>query len=299
MKEQQGNWSWNGWDVAWKKSGNDNPAVVFIHGFGASKDHWRHNLPFLSTFASCYALDLIGFGNSSQPKARLIGEPKCEGDFVYCFDGWGEQVADFCREIVQEKVLLVGNSIGGVVALRAALILQDYCSGVVLIDCAQRTMDDKRLSEQPIIMQMLRPLLKKAVRQRWLSTTLFRNAAQRVVIKEVLKKAYPTGVNVDERLVELLYKPSNRPGASEAFRGFINMFDDYLAPNIFPSLNLPVDLIWGEADPWEPVIEARHWAEFFPCIRSLRIIPEVGHCPHDEAPEKVNDFLLEVIQQAT
>ena len=43
--------------------------------------------------------------------------------------------------------LLGGNSIGGVIALKAAEILKDNCKGIILIDCAQRTMDDKRLKK--------------------------------------------------------------------------------------------------------------------------------------------------------
>ena len=91
----------------------------------------------------------------------------------------GQQVADFCDEVVQRPVLLVGNSIGGVVALRAAQLLGERCRGVVLIDCAQRLMDDKQLTKQPAWMAWIRPLLKTLVRQRWLSAALFRNAAAR------------------------------------------------------------------------------------------------------------------------
>ena len=55
-------------------------------------------------------------------------------------------------------------------------------------------------------------------------------------------------------------------------------------------------LIWGEQDPWEPVAEARAWADQFNCIQSLRVLPKVGHCPHDEAPESVNARLLELLE---
>ena len=51
-------------------------------------------------------------------------------------------------------------------------------------------------------------------------------------------------------------------------------------------LTVPVDLIWGEQDPWEPIAEARRWAKTLSCIRSLEVIPDAGHCPHDEAPEQ-------------
>ena len=279
------------------------PAVVLVHGFGASGNHWRHNLPVLGKYTRTYALDLIGFGESSQPQALLAGEQhgvdraKSSQALVYSFDLWGQQVSDFCNAIVQGPVLLVGNSIGGVVALRAAQLLEDRCKGVVLIDCAQRLMDDKQLATQPAWMAWIRPLLKTLVSQRWLSTALFRNAARPRVIRSVLKQAYPSGNNIDDQLVELLYKPTQRPGAAEAFRGFINLFNDHLAPDLLDHLQQPVDLIWGKRDPWEPVTQAQEWAKRFNCIQSLKILTDAGHCPHDESPEKVNNELINILEK--
>ena len=99
-------------------------------------------------------------------------------------------------------------------------------------------------------------------------------------------------------MIDIIFKPTQREGASEAFRGFINLFDDYLAPDLLKQLNNPVHLIWGEKDPWEPVKEAQKWFETFECVQSLDIIPEAGHCLHDEMPEKVNPILKKIIQEA-
>ena len=273
-------------------------AVLLIHGFGANTQHWRFNQPVLAELVPTYAIDLLGFGRSDQPRARLKDEAEQEGSVHYGFDLWGQQVADFCREVIGRPVLLVGNSIGGVVALRAAQLLQDQCRGVVLIDCAQRLMDDKQLATQPAWMAWIRPLLKAMVRQRWLSTALFRNAARPGVIRSVLKQAYPSGNNIDDALVDLLYQPTQRDGAAEAFRGFINLFDDDLAPDLMQNLSIPVHLIWGEQDPWEPLVEAQRWAKTIDCIFSLEVISGAGHCPHDEAPGPVNNALKRLLQQA-
>lgn len=290
-------------EVSWCHQGHtcgDAPAVVLIHGFGANTAHWRHTIPALSRHRATYALDLIGFGGSSQPRAQLKGERPVDNGLTYSFDLWGAQVADFCREVVNGPVQLVGNSIGGVVALRAAQLLAEHpgsspCRGVVLIDCAQRLMDDKQLATQPAWMAWIRPLLKTMVSQRWLSTALFRNAARPSVIRSVLKQAYPSGANVDDDLVQLLYQPTQRSGAAEAFRGFINLFNDHLAPDLLAHLTIPVDLIWGERDPWEPLPEAQAWADQFACIRSLTVIAGAGHCPHDEAPQLVNTQLIQCL----
>ena len=273
-------------------------AVVLIHGFGANTNHWRFNQPVLGELAPTYAIDLLGFGRSDQPRARLKQESPDDLAVHYGFDLWGQQVADFCREVIDKPVMLVGNSIGGVVALRAAQLLgPDRCQRVVLIDCAQRLMDDKQLATQPAWMAWIRPLLKTMVSQRWLSTALFRNAARPSLIRSVLKQAYPSGANIDDELVNLLFQPTQRDGAAEAFRGFINLFDDYLAPQLMEDLTVPVDLIWGEQDPWEPIAEARRWAKTLSCIRSIEVIRDAGHCPHDESPEQVNATLRKIVSQ--
>ena len=294
-------WNWRNYQIAWKVKEEVNTseiAIVLIHGFGACKDHWRFNQKYLSSIAPCYALDLMGFGESSQPNSQISYEKKKPENFSYCFDNWSQQIHDFCQEIVKKPVLLIGNSIGGVIALNTSKKLSQKCIGVILIDCAQRTMDDKRLSEQSLLMRFLRPVIKTLVRQRFLSSNLFKNAANPAFIEKILKVAYPSGNNVDEELIDMLYKPTQGNGAPEAFRGFINLFDDYLAPDLLKKLDKPVHLIWGEKDPWEPVNEAQKWFETFECVKSLNIIDGAGHCPHDEMPEKVNPILKKIAQEA-
>ena len=294
-------WNWKNYQIAWQveETSNDSGiAIVLIHGFGACKEHWRFNQKTISSIAPCYALDLIGFGDSSKPNSQISYEKKTYQNFNYCFDNWSQLVYDFCNEIVKKPVLLIGNSIGGVIALNTSKKLSQKALGVILIDCAQRTMDDKRLAEQSLLMRFLRPVIKTFVRQRLLSSNIFNIAAKPKFITKILKVAYPSGNNVDEELIETLFKPTQSTGAQEAFRGFINLFDDYLAPNLLKEMNTSVHLIWGEKDPWEPVKEAQKWFKTFECIKSLDVISDAGHCPHDEMPEKVNPILIKIIQEA-
>jgi len=294
-------WKWKDWEISWSLSktpnSKNNTNILLIHGFGASKKHWRHNQNFLGKIFKCYAIDLLGFGESSQPCALLNYEPYKENSIKYSFDLWSNQISTFCSEVIQSPVYLVGNSIGGVISLKAAEILKNNCKGVILIDCAQRTMDDKRLKKSDILMNFLRPVLKTFVRQRIISNTLFTRAANPKVIKKILQKAYPSGKNIDEELIEILYKPSKRKNSKEAFRGFINLFDDYLATDLFDNVGAPIQLIWGEKDPWESLSEAKEWKKKFRNIKRLDIINGAGHCPHDEEPEKTNVLINDFIQE--
>ncbi len=294
-------WKWKNWEISWslskKSTFEKNINILLVHGFGASKNHWRHNQDILGKMSNCYAIDLLGFGKSSQPSALLNYESDKENSTKYSFDLWGNQISSFCAEVIKAPTYLVGNSIGGVIALKAAEILKDNCQGVILIDCAQRTMDDKRLKKNDILMNLLRPVLKTVVRQRVISNTLFSRAANPKVIRKILEQAYPSGKNIDEELIEILYKPSKRKNSKEAFRGFINLFDDYLATDLFDKVDTPIQLIWGEKDPWESLSEAIEWKKKFSNIKRLDIVKEAGHCPHDEEPEETNKLILEFLQE--
>ena len=301
MDKTNNYWKWKQWDIAWSKSknppANSNINILLIHGFGASQRHWRNNQEILGSWLNCYSIDLLGFGESSQPFARLDHEKEVNHKVKYCFDLWSEQIADFCVQKINGPTFLIGNSIGGIVALKAAEILKQNCQGLILINCAQRLMDDKRLKKNDVLMNFLRPLLKTLVRQRFISNTLFRRAANPKIIEKILKKAYPSGKNIDEELIRILYEPAKRKNSPEAFRGFINLFDDYLATDLFDQIKCNIHLIWGENDPWEALSEAKEWEKNFKNIKSLDIIKNAGHCPHDENPALTNKLILDIIQE--
>ena len=74
------NYSWNFLNypihtVSSKPSENElskDCAILLIHGFGASTDHWRFNIPVLSDKYEVHAIDLLGFGKSPKPTDCLL-----------------------------------------------------------------------------------------------------------------------------------------------------------------------------------------------------------------------------------
>ena len=91
-------WSWQGQPVGVVAAPAQEQAeaapVVLIHGFGACKEHWRHNVETLRRERAVYALDLIGFGASGKPRARLADEPEASGSPVHGLGLCGQQGAD-------------------------------------------------------------------------------------------------------------------------------------------------------------------------------------------------------------
>ena len=109
----QRDWVWRGWQTRFSyiRAANrnyENIPLIFIHGFGASIEHWRQNLPVISQQYTVYAIDLLGFGASRK------------ADTKYSVGVWTEQIHDFWQAFVGEPVIIVGNSIGSLISLAAA-----------------------------------------------------------------------------------------------------------------------------------------------------------------------------------
>ncbi|MBE9110079.1 alpha/beta fold hydrolase [Nodosilinea sp. LEGE 07298] len=275
-------WEWRGLPINYQQVGNTGPALVLIHGFGASVGHWRKTIPALAENHRVFALDLLGFGKSAKPAP---GEP-----LPYDFDTWGTQVAEFLQQVVGEPAFLVGNSIGAVVALQAAVIAPYQVRGVALLDCALRQICDRKLHTQPPMRRLGRPLLKKVLKNRALVHWLFAQIARPDRIRAVLRTAYGNPEAVTDELIELLLEPAREPGAADVFWAFINNFDGPLPEDLLPQITCPALILWGTADPWEPIALGRELANF-PAVEAFIPLEGAGHCPQDEIPVVVNGHL--------
>lgn len=275
-------WPWQGLPVRYQKAGTTGAPILLIHGFGASGDHWRKNIPVLAETNRVYAIDLIGFGKSVKP---VPGEP-----VAYTFETWGQLVVEFCREIIGESVYLVGNSIGCVVAMQAAVMAPSQVDGVVLLNCSLRLLHDRKRATLPWYRSAPTPLFQTLLGIRPLGHFFFSRLARPRVIRNVLKQAYSREAAVDDELVNLLLMPAQDPGAADVFLAFVRYSQGPLPEDLLPQLSCPALLIWGAADPWEPIELGRDLANY-PAVQDFIALEGVGHCPQDEAPELVNPIV--------
>jgi len=95
-------WRWKGYLVQYTFVGNEGPAVLLVHGFGAFLEHFRDNIDNIADMGHrVWAITLVGFGKSEKPNVN------------YSELFWSEFLRDFIIDVVREPVHLVGNSIGG------------------------------------------------------------------------------------------------------------------------------------------------------------------------------------------
>jgi pimeloyl-ACP methyl ester carboxylesterase len=281
-------WQWQGFPIRYQSVGETGPAILCVHGFGASSDHWRKNLPELSLHHRVYAIDLIGFGGSAKPAPHL--------EIEYCFETWAQQILDFCEEVVGAPAFLVGNSIGCIAALQAAVTTPDRVRGVVMIDCSLRLLHVRKRSAIPWARRTFAPLAQQVLGVRAIGHFFFQRLAQPKIIRRILTQAYARKEAVTDELVNLLIAPARDLGAADVFLAFIQYDQGPLAEDLLPQLACPVLCLWGAEDPWEPIELGRAFTEY-PAVTEFIALDGVGHCPQDEAPEQVNPILTRWIAQ--
>jgi pimeloyl-ACP methyl ester carboxylesterase len=274
-------WRWQQWDLPYLVAGTETaPPIVLIHGFGGCLGHWRHNVPVLAEYYRVYAIDLLGFGVAPKPGVS------------YTFELWGQQIVEFCRTVVGKPATLVGNSIGAIVALQAAVTDASAASSVVLLNCSLRLLHERKRSQLAWYQRLGTPILQRLLNVKPLGHFFFRQIAQPRSLRRILHQAYVRPAAVTDELVELLLAPARDEGAADVFLSFISYASGPLAEDLMPHLHCPVLILWGEDDPWEPLALGRSLGDYA-CVEDFAVIPDAGHCPMDEAPEEVNAHLLE------
>ena len=185
----------------------ERPAVLLVHGFGASTDHWRHNIPVLAQTHEVHAVDLLGFGRSAKPAELSYGGAL-----------WRDQLVAYVRERIGRPTVIAGNSLGGFAALAAGAALGEQAAGVVLLNAAGPFSDEQNTSPGgwgAIARRTIgSALLKSPVLQR----LLFENLRRPATIRRTLRQVYIDKTNVDDWLVESIRRPSLDPGAFGVFR---------------------------------------------------------------------------------
>jgi pimeloyl-ACP methyl ester carboxylesterase len=258
------------------------PAVLLVHGFGASTDHWRYNIPVLAQSHEVHALDLLGFGRSAKPAGLAYGGAL-----------WRDQLAAYVRQRIGRPTVLVGNSLGGFAALAAGAALQDEAAGVVLINAAGPFSDEQQQQPGGWGAIARRTVASALLSSPPLQRLLFENLRRPATIRRTLRQVYIDKTNVDEQLVESIRRPSLDPGAFGVFRTVFDIPKGEPLDALFAELACPLFLLWGIRDPWINASGRRAAFQRHAPAATSEVVLEAGHCPHDEVPELVNRALLE------
>jgi pimeloyl-ACP methyl ester carboxylesterase len=238
-------------------SPRDAPAVILLHGFGASLDTWEPWAQALSAHYRVVRFDLPGFG--------LTG-PDPTGDYTDAREM--NILLGLMDQLSLARASLVGNSLGGRIAWSFAALHPDRVARLVLVSpdgFASPGFAYDRPPETPLVMQAL-PYI-----------------APRGLLKSNLAAAYGRPEALSEttltRYRDMMLAPGVR-SAMLARMGQTILRDP--APTL-ARIQTPTLLLWGERDGMIPISNAADYLRLLPHATLVRL-PNLGHLPFEEDP---------------
>ncbi|MUL65970.1 hypothetical protein BOO86_15950 [Mycobacterium sp. CBMA 234] len=244
------------------------PALVLLHGMGASWQWWLENLPALARQHRVIALDLPGFGKSDPlPKPAEITTH-------------ASTVTTLLSQLDVRSATITGHSMGGLVALAMAKADPHLVHNLVLVGAGGVPMTERRLQ---IILGLLR-VFSAGLRLNFIRRAL---AKERWLRQLALRPAFHDPAVLSPELAEVTMPLLNAPGFVDA----VAASGRAVRESVPEEITCPVLLLWGEYDRMAPV----HCAEDMHrrlADSELVIIPGSGHTPAVERPEQFNDAVL-------
>lgn len=251
---------------------------VFLHGYGSSSFMWRNWVQAFTDRGRVLLVDMKGFGDAPKPD-----------DGRYSPYDLADAVTDFIVEHDLRRLTLVGQSLGGGIALLTALRLLD--------EGADRT--------GPARLRRMVLLAPAAYRQRpppfvWLShrPRLATGLIRLVGATRVLRWTMRSVVYDDATLTEDQLNVYARPWRTrEGIRAALDAGRQIIPPDIevhtyrYGELDVPTLLLWGDNDRVVPLKTGHRLERQLPDAR-LVVLHRCGHMPPDERPEESLDVTL-------
>jgi pimeloyl-ACP methyl ester carboxylesterase len=245
----------------------EGPPLVLLHGAGDNALDWRWVMPDLAATHRVYAPDLPG----SPDSARLAA------DYSPAF--FERMVAGFLDALEIGPATFVGNSFGGLIALRLALSEPARVTALVLVDSA-----GLGRAVNPAFTSVNVPGLSEAAIPFWRTPI---GAYLRAWGRTALLFAHPASAPrewvKEQRRLALL--PGYLEAHLTALRAQVNPAGQReVLVDQLSLLKMPTLVVWGARDRVFPESQARVAAARLP-ESSLAIISECGHMPHVECPD--------------
>lgn len=259
----------NGMNVYYAKAG-DGPPVVLLHGLGASHLTCQENIEALATHFTVYAMDIPGHGDSVKEGVSYTIYASVSFTFG-SLDAMGLSSA-----------ALVGNLMGGLIALKSALAEPERITHLVLIDTAgfgKEIAPFLRLMSLPFVGELAEKQAARSTANMLRQIFAGKNIATEALIAE---------------LVRIRSLPGARSAVLKTLREGVDVFGMKRKHRLLgrlPDLPMPLMVVWGGRDRFFPVAHAYAAADMVPSTRLL-VLPEAGHWPHMQEPDVFNAELI-------
>jgi magnesium chelatase accessory protein len=254
----------------------EGPAILLVHGTGASAHSFRDLIPLLAGRFTVVAPDLPGHGFTDRPPFRELS-----------LAGMSKALSGLLQKLGVHPVLAVGHSAGAAILVRMGL------DGAISPD-AIVSLNGALLPLRGMPRHLFAPAAKLLARVPMLPQLLACRAADPATIRRLIRD---TGSRIDARGMELYRRlASNASHVSAAFGMMANWDLDTLA-NDLPRLRMKLVLVTGANDLMVPPQEQRRVRKLVPTAE-LVMLPRLGHLAHEEEPAEMADLLARLVAPA-
>ncbi len=268
----------NGLQVHYKIAGQGEPALVLLHGFGASVFSWREVMEPLAESGTVIAFDRPAFGLTARP---LPGN--WTGENPYSPEAQADQTATLLEELGINRAVVVGNSAGGTIAILTALRHPEQVQALVLVDAAVYT--------EAHTPGWIRPLLRTPQMRR-LGPLLVRSISTQG--EDIIHIAWHDPSKVTSEILTGYKRPLQAENWDRALWELTLASHPLRLEDRLEEIQVPALVITGGDDRIVPTEQSVRLAGELPNAE-LMVIAECGHLPHEECPEPflqaVTDFL--------
>lgn len=259
--------------IAYRDGGDGGRPVVLVHGTPSHSYIWRQVARGLSEAGHrVLVFDLLGYGCSERPLRRDTSVAAQAHILRQLLDFWELGRAD-----------VVGHDIGGAIAMILAVANPERFRSLVLIDTVSY---DSWPSEtwQEIIREHLQEHHRMSLEE-------FR----KMMIGQ-LRMTIHDKERMNGEVLEAYLEPlSGELGKTSFFAHQVSHYDSRYTQEIaddLKNLAVPVKILWGEEDEWQPISYGRKLASDIPRAE-LSIVPQAGHFLMEDAPHRVTQELLD------
>jgi 2-hydroxy-6-oxonona-2,4-dienedioate hydrolase len=239
------------------------PNLIFLHGLGGEANNWAANIGFFAPKYHVYALDQIGFGNSDKP---LLD---------YKIETFVEFLQAFMQEQNISKATLVGNSLGGWIAVDFTARHPELVDKLVLVDAAGIRAQDAParipIDLNPSSLAGMRRVLEYIVYHK------------QVVTDDLVRHAFERHMQIGDGYT-----------IQRVLAGIFG--ENQWENDKLGSIHTPTLVLWGHDDVLTPLSTGEGFQKAIPGAK-LVVFDECGHIPQIEKAAEFNAELMKFLAQ--
>ena len=248
----------DGVPIHYSVQGKGDPALVFIHCWACNRHFWDNQVAEFSKTYRVVTIDLPGHGESGQ------------GRKTYSVESYGDDVKTVVTKLNLKRVILVGSSMGGPIALEATRRMPDRVVAIVPVDTLQNVEDKLPPDQLDAVFKQMQADFKSATTS-LLNQFFFSPTTPMAVRERIINETIAQKPEVVLPILKAVFSYDAAPGLRE--------------------VKVPIRAINADRVPTNLEVNRKYAPQF-----DVVIIKGTGHYPMLEDPARFNQMLAEILR---